>query len=355
MDSMYMISASVPTTLWLIKSILPLRLLKSGIPRQEIAAQIDKIAKFGPAIIGLDAIFENAREGIADNTLIAALRNQEKLVVASKYDNNPESGKEGLFRSFFSNEIPGLQDGFFNLVEGPEEIKRHFLPFLTLNGTKYPAFSTRMLMLLSKKKFNSLSHRNKAVESINYSGGAHHFNTVAKDTLLYGDSSQNMRDLFYKKIVLIGFIKDKKPDVLEDFHFTPLNHKHTGKSFPDMYGVVIHANILEMMLKENYIHEAPQWLVYLFTFGIILVINIYYIRRLSGKGKKNQLFLFILQFLVVSVLVYFALLAFKYFNFKMDLTPMMIAVVLSLEVFWIYEFLASFAKNRFGYKTFVHE
>ena len=61
------------------------------------------------------------------------------------------------------------------------------------------------------------------------------------------------------KIVLLGFMGINLNDkTFEDIFFTPLNERYAGKSFPDMYGVVIQANIISMILNKKYINTMPQ-------------------------------------------------------------------------------------------------
>jgi hypothetical protein len=63
--------------------------------------------------------------------------------------------------------------------------------------------------------------------------------------------------------------------------------------------------------------------------------------------------LFLLQFVIAIVLIYLALLIFTWWNYKLDLMPMVIAMVLSFEIFWLYEWTALKLKKNFGYETFL--
>ncbi len=71
------------------------------------------------------------------------------------------------------------------------------------------------------------------------------------------------------KIVLLGFLGgDINIKTGEDKFFTPLNERYIGKTNEDMYGVVIHANVITMIMEELYIDSTPTWLGH--VFGIIL-------------------------------------------------------------------------------------
>lgn len=328
-------------------------LLQIADSRSEIAAQIAKVSSLNPKIIGIDAIFNDPQREEEDSLLIQSLEQSKNVVVASRFLGSSDSGQEYIKRSFFSDKIPGLTDGFFNLVEGPEGIKRHFAPFIKVNGEVYPALTTRMLEHLSPGAYRKLVSRNKTIELIYYSGNLNHFNVVSYNQFK-DDNNGDLNDYFKNKIVFIGFFKDRAPDVLEDFHFTPMNNKHGGKSFPDTYGVVIQANILEMLLSEHYINEMPLWLVYAVTFILLLFINGFYFWTLTKYHEHKHFLLFLFQLFLALILVYIALLIFNRFDYKIDLMPIIIGTVLSLEIFWLYEILAKRMKKLFKYETFVH-
>jgi CHASE2 domain-containing sensor protein len=327
-------------------------LLGIGDTRQQITEELNRIAPFRPRIVCIDAIFNVPGDPAVDSGLIDAVRKFPHLVLASRY--SVDSGKEDIQTSFFQSRIPDASDGFFNFVEGPEDIKRHFTPFLTVNGQSYPAMTTRLLEILSPNDYQYLTNRHNTLETINYAGNLSHYNVVPLDHLLH-PVREDLSGYFHDKIVFIGFFKTEKPDILEDIHFTPMNDRRGGKSFPDMYGVVVHANILEMMLDRHYINVLPVWGVYACTFVIVFFINIFYIRKVSRSHKHNHILLFFLQFALAIGLLYLALVIFDVFDFALDSMPILIAVVLSFEIFWLYEWLAVKMHKLIGYETFLHD
>jgi CHASE2 domain-containing sensor protein len=334
-------------------------ILGIGNSRNEIAQQINTVASFHPRVIAVDALFESRKpdgevKNISDDSMLtAAIANAGKIIVATKYAGKNAAGQDSLVKSFFADSINNMKDGLYNFLEGGEEVNRHFFPFHNVNDVKYPAFASSIIQAVSPDHFDQLLKRNKDIEVINYAGNAAHFNVVSLEKYKQYKNTGELNDLFNNKIVLIGFIKDKEPYVLEDLHFSPMNGKFAGKSFPDMYGIVIHANIIEMVLSGNYISEMSAFSAYLFTFFLVFAINIFYIWRLSGKGKHNHFLLFIFQFLFAVLLTYFALMIFAQFNYRVNLTPIIIAVVLSFEIFWLYETVALKMHKIFGYETFL--
>lgn len=293
-------------------------LLEIGNTRREIAEELNRIAAFHPRIVGIDAIFNQPGDPATDSALITALNKFPNLVLASQY--SVDRSSEWIHFSFLQSRVAAAHSGFFNFVEGPEDIKRHFAPFLGVKGgRRMPSMTTQMLETLDSNAYQTLQNRDNPIETINYAGNLNHYNVVSLDHLFHPIKEEDPGSYFRDKIVFIGFFKAEKPDVLEDMHFTPMNERRGGKSFPDTYGVVIHANILEMMLGHHYIDVLPAWSVYAGTFIIIFFINIFYIRRVAGGHSHNHFLLFLLQFILAIGLLYVALVIFDWFN--ITLTP----------------------------------
>jgi CHASE2 domain-containing sensor protein len=72
------------------------------------------------------------------------------------------------------------------------------------------------------------------------------------------------------KIVLMGYLgPDTSTLVTEDIFFTPRNPQYVGKTYPDMYGVVVHANIISMVMSERYYSGMPFWMSLTLTILIV--------------------------------------------------------------------------------------
>jgi CHASE2 domain-containing sensor protein len=146
-------------------------------------------------------------------------------------------------------------------------------------------------------------------------------------------------DLLKDKIVLMGFLGQDFDDRLtvEDKYFTPMNEKYTGRANPDMFGVVIHANIISMILNNDYLDQMGETIAVivaiLVCFLNVVIFSIIYHKLdkwYDGITKLMQLVeALILTFIIIAV--------FHYFNFKLNLTLTIIAVLFagdSLEVYY---------------------
>ena len=123
----------------------------------------------------------------------------------------------------------------------------------------------------------------------------------------------------------------------EDKFITPLNEKYIGRAFPDMYGGVVHANIIAMILNEDYIFylsETQKWVLAITLLFLNIMIFSWIYKKLpkwyDGLTKLIQL----VQLLgFIYVMIY----AMDFYSVKLDLNYALIAVALSgdgLEVFY---------------------
>ena len=120
-----------------------------------------------------------------------------------------------------------------------------------------------------------------------------------------------------------------------------------------MYGAVIHANVLSMVLQGTYIFELPQWmeviLIVAFTYGNLLVIHwIYHNLSDTYHGITR-----IMQLVELFVLFFLVSLLFYHFRLKVEFAIGFLALVLAYDVVMIYE---SFIRKRIPYlKKRPHE
>ena len=144
-------------------------------------------------------------------------------------------------------------------------------------------------------------------------------------------------EVFRDKIVILGFLGEKIGDPSwADKFYTPLNKKLAGKSNPDMFGVVVHANIVSMILNKDFVDQMKEWqealmaiILCLLNVALFSLINTKLPLWYDGITKLLQL---------VQLLIYTALmvLIFHWFSFKLNVTLTLAAVALVGDVFEIY-------------------
>lgn len=318
-----------------------------ALSRREIAQELLIINQFDPAVIGIDSFFWNLKEdSLGDILLNRALSNIKNLVMVSELKYNPKTDDYDSLR--VSNSFFNLgHHGFANLetnaiAQYRFKVCRSFPPKKEIHKKEEVAFSVKLCQLFDERKANKLLERNNVYEIINYRGNVMGFGQTKFGGRYFG---LDVSDVFQKKfvpnmikgkIVLFGYMGDDFDDrSWEDKFYTPLNLKYAGRSNPDMFGVVIHANIISMILSEDYIEKQGQFssIVTALTicFLTVLLFTLIY-RRLpkwyDGLTKTIQL-VELLLILFVNILI------FHWFNYKMSITLVSIMVALagdSLEV-----------------------
>ena len=140
------------------------------------------------------------------------------------------------------------------------------------------------------------------------------------------------------KIVLLGYndtYTDECP--LLDKFYTPLNARYTGRSEPDMHGIDIHANIIQMVLDKKYIFTVPGWL------SFVLAVLYCYLNVIMLEGVHRRYprlyhpIIRVLQVLEFTLLFFLLSFLFSAFRIKWDFTAGILALALYFDVLLSYE------------------
>ena len=309
--------------------------------RAEVARLIDRIAARSPAAIGVDILFPGRKDAEGDSLLAASLRDRPEVVLAANlgaYD-DARRGIETMVvsDSLFSREA---ENAYTNFLAGTDRTVRHFNPFVTtLDGQRSQAFATALVRRYAPNRVGKLHwFRGDGPVRINYSGDYRNFLRTDAATVLAADAEA--LSVFRDRIVIVGFIDSRARDApIEDRYFTPLNEVYTGRSLPDMYGAVIHANIVAMLLDGRYIFEIPGWLEaileVLFVYANVWIIYRIYHRlpdSFHGVTRILQLVELFGFFFLVAVLFY-------HFRLKIDFATGFLGLLLAYDIVMIYESL----------------
>lgn len=106
----------------------------------------------------------------------------------------------------------------------------------------------------------------------------------------------------------------------EDKFFTPLNKKVAGRANPDMFGLVVHANAVAMVLNEDYINETPDWLEWVIAFVVCLLtvaLFAYIDTNLPIWFDALSVFIQLVELLLITIII---IQAFALWSVKLDLT-----------------------------------
>ncbi|MBX2942993.1 MAG: CHASE2 domain-containing protein [Cyclobacteriaceae bacterium] len=342
----------------------------SKLSRREIAQQISLISQYHPKVIGVDVFFNcpsNLRDTIScpaladpmGNYMLAqAIKDAGNVVLVSKVLQSDSLFNEGIVDQYDSLRRTDLDirgnamEGFANLetdAEDQESFKtcRSFVPRIPMiHGDTALAFSVKIAMLYDSVKTKKFLARNNYSETINYRGNILDLHNAsafsgryfALDWYQALDPEYVLPELIKDKIVILGYMGDDFDDTSwDDKFFTPLNKQYAGKTNPDMYGPVVHANIISMILNEDYIDELSDWQEWIvaITLCFINVALFWFIYNRSPDWfDAVSVLLQLIQIILLSFLmIYF----FNWYSFKLDLTITLAALAVVGTVFELYQ------------------
>lgn len=323
-----------------------------NLDREGIAMLTEKINSTRPKVIGLDIFFENKVDTIGDPLLEKAFRNAgDKLVLAGRYDMKAQSFNRG-FRHY-----KDITYGHAGLVTNQDRTKPVRAFYTDYKGKKEDiySFASMVAKKADPEKFKKLKQRNKKKELINYTGDRNTFLTLNYRDVLA--STPEELKFLKDKIVLLGYLggMNRKSGDEDDKFFTPVNTNYIGRSLPDMYGLTIHANIVSMILKENYIKKLPLWLLLIISFILVYLHVVpfayFFIKHHLWYHVNAKIF----QLISISIILLLVFILFKGTNVLFPTKFLLLGVILSVDVLYFYEALAILVHKKLGWNsTFVH-
>lgn len=315
--------------------------------RADIAAQISKISSLEPAIIGIDVTFAPRNDSIGNPLLLEALKLAPNTICSYQVLHQPGHDALTISASQVPQQKLASDGGYINFIGQRYSVVRYYSPFINVDGQSRMAFSSKIIERYSPPAFESLKKRDKEIEIINYERTIDNYHHYTREEL--NREYNQLKNIVKGKIVLLGFFS-KSPVILEDLKFTPLNEVVAGKSDPDTYGVVVHANILSMILSGNYASLMPEWFSYVAAFVFTFIFS-WYVIALHKKKEPAHWKLVIVQVTGIILLTYGCLLFFSSYQVKIHLLPIVVSLIFSLELLGVYRSLALWLHKKFNYET----
>ncbi len=316
--------------------------------REEIARQVEIINRFNPEVVAIDATFEQPRSPEEDSLLKVVIGKYDNIVLASYFI----SDQDGLKKLVQSAEKfrSKAKEGFANFPSTlNQKTIRSFVPKVNYKGEEVLSFSSQIVKMSDKEAYSKLMERTNRVEHINYKGNKERFIVIPLSAI--SENNQSLK-LLEDKIVLLGFHGTKQsPKVLEDLHFTPMNPNYSGRSNPDMYGVVIQANIISMILEGRYLSRIPSWLTYVLAFVILYLHMFVFVKFYIFNQIWYDVLSRVSQIFMSIFLVGIEILIFAVFGWTMQMAIILVPVLLSLDVLFVYDGIAKYLNKKIKYKT----
>ncbi|RRQ49900.1 CHASE2 domain-containing protein [Maribacter algicola] len=269
--------------------------------RETILEGLQNVLAENPTVVGFDVMLQHFDKSKTD-TLLARVLNDKRVI----------SGYILKENQFFLNHpffVGDGKQGYVNYNFGYQDaVVREFTPTYVFQENTFEAFPVAVAKsYMSTDKWYARGYPKKLSKPklINYKSdylGFVHF--PLKDFLSFPN-----KKMVKDKIVLFGYLGSPtgNPFDVEDKHFTPLNKVTAGKSIPDMYGMVIHANIISMILYNTFLYEVPLFWIVILTFLLSFLASAYFIwldtkLKISYRTvRKAILFVFTVLFVWLTI------------------------------------------------------
>ena len=320
--------------------------------REAIAMLVEKTASMGPKVIGLDVLFDGPRDPYQDSLLRETINKTPNLVLAVKYLTD-SSHKLIAANNYFKNDKTLY--GHVNFpTHGDKETIRSYYPFKEDDKEHdiiIPSFTTTLLKQYNQEAYHRIEKKINKETIISYSRTL----TEHKKQYLVVQPEDLMMDMvdsssFKNRIALLAYVNDN-PNDIEDKKFTPMNEKYAGKSTPDMNGIIVHANILSMVLENNFIKKFPGWGNWLLAIIVCWLHMSFFIHYYLESHIWFHLAAKIAQVLSAIFFVWLGIEIYNRYHVKVNMKYSLITIVMAVDVIYFYEAWATWMHKKYHYNT----
>lgn len=258
-----------------------------------------------PAVIGFDVIYSENVEQEADMHFAAACKEAGNVVavVSFSFKEQPETDAEGniFYNPYHVDYVvtpyeklrEGITCGFANTLVDRDGYVRQVMSYLDYNGERVYSFSSQIYKLYQESQgkeavFPTTYGRNNRYY-FSYSGKSGGYSVISMADVLDGTVNPI---IFKDAIVLVGAYAVG----MQDSYMPAISHNS------QMYGVEIHANIIEALLEgRTQLPVSP--LIYAIAAGLLCSIFLIMVRKLKiFPASALTVVLVILDFVLVRVL-----------------------------------------------------
>lgn len=317
--------------------------------REGIAKQIEIINKNQPKVVGVDVLFTNPAADSGTVHLRRALVKAPNLVMACRL--LPTS--DFTILDSLEQSLPVLPSsttqGFVDLVITGDEtitINRDFEPTHNIKNLKLSSFAVEVVKRYRPSAAQQCLSRDNAIEAVNFkrniNSGYNRLRQNSFNVIEWNELLEERFDpgLIQNKIVLVGYTgRDITDDSPSGKFYTPLNQVPIGRSLPDMFGVVVQANIIDMILTQDFVTDLSGGIEYIIAF---LATFLHLLCLLSIHQKMPRFFDLLSVVLILAQILFYALLRmylFHWFSIKaeIEMTVGSLAVAgLSINIYFLF-------------------
>ena len=323
-------------------------LVNIGRNRVEIASQIKTIAAMQPKVVGVDVLFASEKEADMDLPLIDALASTRTVVLNCKLDGWRDDTTKPMYKEarvphekFRLQHITYGHDALIPDLKNRElQTVRVFQPAPAYKDTTINAFALEIAERYKPGLAKQMIARENDQEIINFKGNYNKFVLLDIEPEMPIDTAiAQYGTLIRDKIVILTYMGQPfdNPNDIRGKLYTPATTQYIGKSAPDMYTGVIHANIVSMLIHDQMIEKMPKWLEFViaviicyFNMALFHWITVKFPSFAGGEMKVIQLF----QSGLVTLA---AMYAFYLINYSFSTGLMLAVILLASDVLEIHE------------------
>lgn len=264
------------------------------------ARLIDIVSSGKPAVIGVDIIFSEPSADVSeDEAMIASVRNAGNVILPVYAVFSDDYATRRSIISALDRPARGLAEnaetGHINTIPDKDGIIRKIPLYFDYNGETVFSFAWQVY-----SRFRQYDGQTPDIDSIPLDAKKRMTIAFTGKPGDYGYLSYaDVLDLkvppeyFQRKIVLIGPCTVG----LQDYYFTPLaRHK-------PMYGVEIHANIIQNLINQNYKKEIP-FAVQLAVLALAGIVGLFLFNRYHPFKEFLALLLLVAVFIAAAIGLY---------------------------------------------------
>src|ERR1051325_10463540 len=234
-------------------------------PRSYYTHLIRNLKRAGAKAIGLDIVFStpDGANLSGDEELRREVHENDGVVLAGKLDPDRRlytihSAREE-YGNIFIDSTARL--GMVNIRSDADGVLRRYMPYTVDSVRRLPAFSFAVL--------NSYYDKSPSATAIPSEGS---FRFARRTLPCFDDPDYGylFDGTFKGKIVLVGSTQPEEKDL---FPVAIGEGRQEGDN--QMYGVEIHANVIQNILDGDFIYREPQWMSAVLALGISLFTFVY--------------------------------------------------------------------------------
>jgi CHASE2 domain-containing sensor protein len=314
--------------------------------RKEIAEVLGEIEYYNPKVIGLDVIFKETEDPIWDSYLNENLQYEPLVFAYTLQDTLEVTTTKEIFNTVKNKGYTNFNfDNESSVIRNFQGVKN------TSQGTliSFPvAIASAYLKNDWLNKHQTFLEKERPIK---FSGTRNSFLVLEREDVIESGDLSFIKD----KIVMVGYLGNIKNHYydIEDKHYTPMNPKFVGKSPPDTFGLIVHANIVQMLLTNDYVIIVQSWVRFVLMIFCMFFVLMYFIYLNKKQLASYILRLNLVQLSFLVLFVWISLLFFKN-GILLKVTPVTATVVFSMGLIGYYKKLAHYLYKRYKWEGYFY-